>query len=61
MAIDSTPQPCPVCLRPTVLMSHWWGRRWTHVGTWREECGRAGAVGETKVSEEPANRDATAA
>jgi hypothetical protein len=58
MAIDSAPQPCPVCSRPTVLMSHWWGRRWTHVGTWRPECGRAGVAAEPRKS---TNRDAAAA
>jgi len=53
MAIDSAPQPCPVCLRPTVLMSHWWGRRWTHVGTWRPECGRAPAAAALPAPVEP--------
>ncbi|SHG62679.1 hypothetical protein [Streptoalloteichus hindustanus] len=39
MSVDSTPQPCPHCLRPTVLVSHGWGREWVHLGTWRRQCG----------------------
>ncbi|MDQ7805456.1 hypothetical protein Q5425_17040 [Amycolatopsis sp. A133] len=39
MSIDSVPQTCPRCRRPTVLMSHAWGRQWVHVGTWRPQCG----------------------
>ncbi|TKG72188.1 MULTISPECIES: hypothetical protein [Prauserella] len=39
MPIDSHPQPCPHCRRPTVLMSYHWGRQWVHVGTWRPRCG----------------------
>ncbi|SNR42761.1 hypothetical protein SAMN06265360_105220 [Haloechinothrix alba] len=38
MAIDSTPQPCPRCVRPTVLVSYPWGRQWLHLGTWRPQC-----------------------
>lgn len=40
MAIDSTPQPCPHCLRSTVLFTRAWGREWLHVGTWRAHCER---------------------
>jgi hypothetical protein len=39
MPIDSTPQPCLRCLRPTVLVTRSWGREWIHVGTWRSQCG----------------------
>ena len=39
MFVDSTPQPCPQCVRPTVLATYGWGRRWVHVGTWRSQCG----------------------
>jgi len=38
MPIDSTPQPCPRCLRTTVLVSYPWGRQWLHAGTLRAEC-----------------------
>jgi hypothetical protein len=40
MTIDSAPQPCPRCLRPTVLVTHRRGRDWLHVGTWLARCGR---------------------
>ena len=40
MTIDSPPQPCPRCLRPTVLVTHRRGREWLHVGTWLARCGR---------------------
>lgn len=40
MAIDSPPQPCPQCLRPTVLVSKPWGRQWLHTGTWQAHCER---------------------
>ncbi|MEV6877342.1 hypothetical protein [Amycolatopsis sp. NPDC051128] len=39
MPIDSAPQVCPQCQRPTVLVSHAWGRQWVHLGTWRPQCG----------------------
>jgi hypothetical protein len=39
VTIDSAPQPCPHCQRPTILISYWWGRQWAHVGTWRPHCG----------------------
>jgi hypothetical protein len=39
MTIDSPPQPCPHCLRPTVLVTHRRGREWLHVGTWLARCG----------------------
>jgi hypothetical protein len=39
MTIDSAPQPCPRCQRPTVLASCTWGRQWVHLGTWRPQCG----------------------
>jgi hypothetical protein len=39
VTIDSAPQPCPQCQRPTVLASYTWGRQWVHVGTWRPQCG----------------------
>ncbi|MEV7096651.1 hypothetical protein AB0M80_27735 [Amycolatopsis sp. NPDC051045] len=39
MSIDSVPQACPQCQRPTVLVSRTWGRQWVHVGTWRPQCG----------------------
>ena len=39
MPIDSAPQTCPQCRRPTVLVSQAWGRQWVHVGTWRPQCG----------------------
>jgi hypothetical protein len=42
MTIDSHPQPCPRCLRPTVLVTNRCGRQWTHVGTWRTWCGLPG-------------------
>ncbi|GGM49883.1 hypothetical protein GCM10012275_20990 [Longimycelium tulufanense] len=38
MYIDSTPQPCHRCVRPTVLATYSWGRQWVHVGSWRKEC-----------------------
>lgn len=41
MTIDSLPQPCPRCLRPTVLVTNRKGREWVHVGTWRTQCARA--------------------
>ncbi|NGY64363.1 hypothetical protein G7043_36165 [Lentzea sp. NEAU-D13] len=40
MTIDSPPQPCLRCLRPTVLVTHRQGREWLHVGTWLARCGR---------------------
>jgi hypothetical protein len=39
MFVDSSPQPCPQCARPTVLATYGWGRQWVHVGTWRPQCG----------------------
>jgi hypothetical protein len=38
VAVDSPPQPCPRCTRPTVLVTHAWGREWVHLGTWRPQC-----------------------
>jgi hypothetical protein len=43
MTIDSAPQPCPRCLRPTVLVTNRRGREWLHVGTWLARCGRVAA------------------
>lgn len=40
MTIDSAPQPCPHCMRPTVLVTNRRGREWLHVGTWLARCGR---------------------
>lgn len=39
MLVDSPPQPCPRCLRPTVLVSYPSRRQWIHVGTQRADCG----------------------
>ena len=39
MLIDSQTQPCPRCLRSTVLGTFTWGRQWVHTGTWTLECG----------------------
>ncbi len=39
MLIDSQVQPCPRCLRSTVLGTFTWGRQWVHTGTWTLECG----------------------
>ncbi len=39
MPVDSVPQPCPHCVRPIVLTTRGSGRRWVHVGTWRQHCG----------------------
>lgn len=44
MTIDSAPQPCPRCLRPTVLVTNRVGREWLHVGTWLARCGRVVAA-----------------
>jgi hypothetical protein len=44
MTIDSLPQPCPRCQRPTVLVSNRLGRQWTHVGTWQTWCHRPGST-----------------
>lgn len=56
MAIDSLRQPCPACFRSTVLISHWWGRQWTHVGTWRPGCEPAGRDREAFHSPAPDTR-----
>ncbi|MGW4214385.1 hypothetical protein ACWEIJ_40810 [Lentzea sp. NPDC004789] len=45
MTIDSPPQPCPRCLRPTVLVTNRRGREWLHVGTWLARCGRVVPAG----------------
>jgi hypothetical protein len=49
MAFDSPPQPCPRCTRPTVLVTHSWGRAWIHLGTWRPSC-------DTQITSAPATR-----
>jgi hypothetical protein len=38
MFVDSAPQPCPRCLRPTVLATRRSGRGWVHTSTWKPHC-----------------------
>lgn len=39
MTADSPIQPCPRCLKSTVLVDFPSGRRWVHFGTDSSQCG----------------------
>ncbi|WP_158842538.1 hypothetical protein [Saccharothrix deserti] len=55
MTIDSLPQPCPRCLRDTVLVTNRVGRQWLHVGTWRLRCDRVvGTIDEQDAEKQTA-------
>jgi hypothetical protein len=50
MFVDSTPQPCPRCLRPTVLVTSRSGRQWVHTNVWKPECEAPTALTAAAVS-----------
>ncbi|MCP2330364.1 hypothetical protein G443_000634 [Actinoalloteichus cyanogriseus DSM 43889] len=54
MHVDSTTQPCPRCVGPTVLVTDRSGRRWLHVGTWQPHCGQPSWVRASEHSATPA-------